>query len=32
LRTARIRYWIPQELREVQNPSKAVTSVLRYNW
>jgi hypothetical protein len=32
LRTARIRYWIPQELREFQNPSEAVTSVLRYIW
>jgi len=32
LRTARIRYWIPQELREVQDPSKAVTSLLRYIW
>jgi hypothetical protein len=32
LRTVRIRYWIPQELREVQDPSEAVTSVLRYIW
>jgi len=31
LRTARIRYSIPQELREVQDPSEAVSSVLRYN-
>jgi len=32
LRTIRIRYWIPQELREVQDPSEAITSVLRYIW
>jgi hypothetical protein len=32
LRTARIRYWIPQELREFQDPSEAVISVLRYIW
>jgi hypothetical protein len=32
LRTVRIRYWIPQELREVQDPSEAVTNVLRYIW
>jgi hypothetical protein len=32
LKTARIRYWIPQELKEVQDPSEAVTSVLRYIW
>jgi hypothetical protein len=32
LRTARIRYWISQELREVQDPSEAVTSALRYIW
>jgi hypothetical protein len=30
LRTARIRYWILQDLIEVQDPSEAVTSVLRY--
>jgi hypothetical protein len=32
LRTARLRYWIPQERKEVQDPSEAVTSVLRYIW
>jgi hypothetical protein len=32
LRTARIRYWIPQELKEVQDPSEVVSSVLRYIW
>jgi len=31
LRTTRIRYWIPQELREVQDPSEPISSVLRYN-
>jgi hypothetical protein len=31
LRTARIQYCIQQELREVQDPSEAVSSVLRYN-